>query len=170
MLPRGEPVWTQVLVDVLGQLGVEQKSARQALKGCSPRTARAAECAGPCPSRAIGCCPTAPCAASSFVGPFGDTGQQRAMVAQAWDIAEVEAAYVEFLASFSDAAPADPADLFTHQILRVHAWRRFPFLDPKLPSELLPARWAGSRAAELFDTLHGRWQRPARRYWQKLSG
>src|SRR2546421_3858308 len=31
VLPRGEPVWTQVLVDVLGRLGVEPKSARQAL-------------------------------------------------------------------------------------------------------------------------------------------
>ena len=31
VLPRAEPVWTQVLIDVLGGLGVEHKSARQAL-------------------------------------------------------------------------------------------------------------------------------------------
>src|SRR5690349_22410832 len=31
VLPRGEPVWTQVLIDVLGTLSVEPKSARQAL-------------------------------------------------------------------------------------------------------------------------------------------
>ena len=31
VLPRDEPVWTQVLLDVLGGLGVESKSARQAL-------------------------------------------------------------------------------------------------------------------------------------------
>ena len=31
VLPCDEPVWTQVLLDVLGGLGVESKSARQAL-------------------------------------------------------------------------------------------------------------------------------------------
>ena len=31
VLPRPEPVWTQTLIDVLAELGVEQKSARQAL-------------------------------------------------------------------------------------------------------------------------------------------
>jgi len=31
VLPRDEPVWTQVLIDVLAGLGVESKSARQAL-------------------------------------------------------------------------------------------------------------------------------------------
>src|SRR3954471_16437812 len=31
VLPRNEPVWTQVVIDVLGGLGVEHKSARQAL-------------------------------------------------------------------------------------------------------------------------------------------
>ena len=31
VLARAEPVWTQVLLDVLGGLGVESKSARQAL-------------------------------------------------------------------------------------------------------------------------------------------
>ena len=31
VLPRGEPVWTQALLDALGSVGVEEKSARQAL-------------------------------------------------------------------------------------------------------------------------------------------
>ncbi|GAA4891398.1 PaaX family transcriptional regulator C-terminal domain-containing protein [Actinomycetospora straminea] len=31
VLPRGTPVWTQTVVDVLGLVGVEEKSARQAL-------------------------------------------------------------------------------------------------------------------------------------------
>jgi len=37
----------------------------------------------------------------------------------------------------------------------VHAWRRFPALDPSLPRELLPARWSGIRAG-------GAVRRPAR--------
>jgi phenylacetic acid degradation operon negative regulatory protein len=105
---------------------------------------------------------------SSFVGPFGAIGSERLVVEQAWDLAEVEAAYEEFLDSFADATPAEPAGVLVHQILLVHAWRRFPFLDPKLPPELLPEEWAGARAAALFDTLHARWADEAQRHWQEL--
>ncbi|MEU4292171.1 PaaX family transcriptional regulator C-terminal domain-containing protein [Kribbella sp. NPDC026596] len=33
----------------------------------------------------------------------------------------------------------------------VHEWRKFLFRDPGLPAELLPADWAGTRAAAFFD-------------------
>jgi phenylacetic acid degradation operon negative regulatory protein len=33
----------------------------------------------------------------------------------------------------------------------VHTWRNFLFDDPALPEELLPADWAGRKAAEYFD-------------------
>jgi phenylacetic acid degradation operon negative regulatory protein len=105
---------------------------------------------------------------SSFVGPFGRIGEQAEVVAQAWDLAAVEREYEDFLAEFADAAPDGPADVLTNQVLLVHAWRRFPFLDPKLPAELLPAEWAGTRAAALFDALHQRWQRQAQAHWRWL--
>jgi phenylacetic acid degradation operon negative regulatory protein len=106
--------------------------------------------------------------ASSFVGPFGAIGEQLQLVEQAWNLSEVEAAYEEFLETFADATPAGGAEVLAHQIHLVHAWRRFPFLDPKLPGELLPEEWAGARAAALFDTLHERWDREAQRHWQRL--
>jgi len=250
VLPRAEPVWTQVLIDVLGLLEVEQKSARQALARTaaegllgSDRLGRRVRwslseqgtrllsdgaariygfsaAAKPWDGRWLVLLVSVPEArrqlrhrlrtrlawaglgspapgvwvtpdpgkqdeaadviadlqltavTSSFVGPFGAIGEQRAVVEQAWDLAEVEAAYEEFLASFSGAFtgadPAGPAEVLAHQIHLVHAWRRFPFLDPKLPAELLPARWAGTRAAELFETLHSRWDAQARQHWQQL--
>ncbi|HEV2451504.1 MAG TPA: PaaX family transcriptional regulator C-terminal domain-containing protein [Streptosporangiaceae bacterium] len=51
----------------------------------------------------------------------------------------------------------------------VHAWRRFPFLDPGLPAELLPARWSGVTAAELFTRLHTRWSPAATAEWRRLN-
>jgi phenylacetic acid degradation operon negative regulatory protein len=105
---------------------------------------------------------------SSFVGPFGAIGSERDLVAQAWDLAEVEAAYEEFLETFA-AAPARPGEILVNQIHLVHAWRRFPFLDPKLPAELLPERWAGARAAAVFDQLHSCWQQEAQQEWLKLT-
>jgi phenylacetic acid degradation operon negative regulatory protein len=35
----------------------------------------------------------------------------------------------------------------------VAAWQRFPYLDPGLPAELLPAAWEGQRAADVFFAL-----------------
>ena len=107
---------------------------------------------------------------SSFVGPFGAIGAERDVVAQAWDLAGIEGAYADFLATFGSAAPVTPAEVMTAQIHLVHAWRRFPFLDPSLPGELLPDGWAGARAAALFGTLHARWDEPAVRHWRALQG
>ncbi|GEL19471.1 PaaX family transcriptional regulator [Pseudonocardia asaccharolytica] len=246
VLPRGEPVWTQVLLDVLGDLGVEPKSARQALArtaaegllvsgragrrvrwsltepgrrllsdgaariygfgAAAPRwderwlvllvsvpesrrqlrhrlRTRLAWAGLGSPSPGVWLSPDPDkkdevaeviedlglaAVTSSFIGPFGPIGAQQEVVRQAWDLAEVEKAYEEFIATFGDADPTDPADVLAHQIHLVHAWRRFPFLDPKLPGELLPRGWAGARAAELFDTLHRRWDRLAQQHWQQL--
>lgn len=248
VLPRGEPVWTQVLLDVLGALGVEPKSARQALARTAAEGLLESDRAGrrvrwsltpsgrrlltdgaeriygfgqadrPWDGRWLVLLVSVPEArrqlrhrlrtrlawaglgspapgvwvspdpakqsevadvvadlelttvSSSFVGPFGAIGAEGEVVAQAWDLAEVEEAYEEFLDAFADADPAGPAEVLAHQIHLVHAWRRFPFLDPRLPAELLPDHWAGARAAALFTRLHARWEDPAQRYWQQLTG
>jgi phenylacetic acid degradation operon negative regulatory protein len=91
----------------------------------------------------------------------------RAMVASAWDLPEIEAEYEQFVDEFR--APGVPGDVLLRQLELVHAWRRFPALDPSLPRELLPPRWTGIRAAELFADRHGRWSPDARREWQRLN-
>lgn len=248
VLPRDEPVWTQVLIDVLGDLDVEPKSARQALartaaeglleSGRAGRRVRWSltpsgrrlltdgadriygfgDATRPWDGRWLVLLVSVPESrrqlrhrlrtrlawaglgspapgvwlspdpgkqdevaevvtdlelggvTSSFVGPFGDIGAQRDIVEQAWDLAEVENAYEEFLDAFATADPATPAGVLAHQIHLVHAWRRFPFLDPQLPTELLPEHWAGARAAARFTELHGRWHRPAQQQWQRQVG
>ncbi|GAA4545903.1 PaaX family transcriptional regulator [Pseudonocardia xishanensis] len=246
VLPREEPVWTQVLIDVLNGLGVENKSARQALARTAAEGLVTSDRAGrrvrwrltdsgrtllsdgaeriygfgrPAPawdgrwlvllvsvpetrrrlrhrlrtrlawaglgSPAPGVWLTPDPAkeaevadvvadleldavTSSFVGPFGAIGEEAEVVRQAWDLAAVEQEYEEFLAEFADADPRTPADVLTHQILLVHGWRRFPFLDPELPAELLPQEWAGTRAAARFTELHARWAAAAQEHWDTL--
>jgi phenylacetic acid degradation operon negative regulatory protein len=51
----------------------------------------------------------------------------------------------------------------------VHEWRRFPFLDPQLPSDLLPAGWLGTDAARLFHGRHAQWRDGAERHWARLG-
>ncbi|WP_030939758.1 PaaX family transcriptional regulator C-terminal domain-containing protein [Streptomyces sp. NRRL S-646] len=108
--------------------------------------------------------------AMSFTAAYGAVGSEAAMVARAWDLSEVEERYEAFIAEFTGLHPAD-GDAVLHDLtMLVHEWRRFPFLDPRLPPELLPAGWSGARATELFHGKHGEWSTAARRRWEELEG
>jgi phenylacetic acid degradation operon negative regulatory protein len=89
------------------------------------------------------------------------------MVRAAWDLDAVERQYERFIAEFSGA---EPADVLAGQVELVHAWRRFPAIDPALPRELLPAGWRGHEAARLFACLHERWSAAAQAEWKRLNG
>jgi phenylacetic acid degradation operon negative regulatory protein len=89
------------------------------------------------------------------------------MVRAAWDLDDIERQYERFIAEFSGAKPGD---VLARQVGLVHAWRRFPAIDPALPRELLPAGWRGLEAARLFDCLHERWSAAAQAEWKRLNG
>ena len=101
-----------------------------------------------------------------FVARRSGLAEVQAMVAEAWDLGAIEEQYEAFLEEFRAAAPAD---VLARQIELVHAWRRFPALDPALPRELLPARWSGLKAAQLFADRHQRWSAGAKREWTRLN-
>ncbi|GAA4730781.1 PaaX family transcriptional regulator [Phytohabitans rumicis] len=246
-LPSGKPAWTSALVHVLGGLGAEEKSARQAIArtaadgwivserdgrrvrwvltpvgrrlltegteriythGASrqvwdgrwlivmatvPETQRklrhklqtqlawagfgnptAGMWVSPHPEREaevkqimhdLGLDATA----LSFTGPFAGVGSERSLVQRAWDLDDVEAHYEAFMDEFSGVRPEPGDATLLAQVRLVHEWRRFPFLDPLLPDELLPPRWLGQRARTLFDTQHAAWQDGARQRWEELS-
>jgi phenylacetic acid degradation operon negative regulatory protein len=245
-LPRAAPVWTSVLVEALGLLGVAEKSARQALARSAAegwvrpvrfgrrvrweltgpgqtlltdgarriysfgRPARAwdgrwllvlvsipdskrdlrhrlrtqlawagfgALSAGVWVSPDPGREPEARAilaglgladAAMSFLGAYGAVGRQESVARQAWDLDAVSARYQDFIDTFAAAAPAAGADFLIAQTRLVHAWRRFPFLDPQLPADLLPSGWTGTTAAQLFRSRHEAWQDEAQRHWDTL--
>jgi phenylacetic acid degradation operon negative regulatory protein len=92
----------------------------------------------------------------------------RRAVASWWDLDGLAQRYDEFLTTYQPMlarwqAKQDGDDLaaFTDHVDALTSWRRMPFLDPGLPSDLLPARWHGARAAELFARLHRRLSGPA---------
>jgi phenylacetic acid degradation operon negative regulatory protein len=88
------------------------------------------------------------------------------MIRTAWDLAAVEEQYEQFLVNFGDP---NPTDVLARQLELVHAWRKFPAIDPALPRELLPPRWSGLQAAELFADRHQRWSEDARLEWKRLN-
>jgi phenylacetic acid degradation operon negative regulatory protein len=101
-----------------------------------------------------------------FVATRSGLGDAADMVAAAWDLAAIEEQYEQFIEEFSGRAPDD---LLVRQIELVHAWRRFPSVDPALPGPLLPARWSGLEAAQLFADRHERWSAGAQRDWANLN-
>ena len=86
---------------------------------------------------------------------------------RAWDLEAIEQSYREFVAGY---ATRETADSLAGQVDLVHAWRRFPWLDPALPRELLPPDWSGGRAARLFRRQHDRLAAGANAEWSRLDG
>ena len=105
----------------------------------------------------------------SFRAELGAVGDPQRLIAAAWDLAEVSDAYTEFIDTFGRLRPKTPEAVFQAQTLLVHAWRRFPFLDPDLPEAVLPAEWPRERAHDVFQELHGAWHQTAQEYFQSVE-
>jgi phenylacetic acid degradation operon negative regulatory protein len=104
--------------------------------------------------------------AQIFVGTHAGFGDLATMARQAWDLDEIQLRYAEFRARFDTRTRRDA---LTATVDLVHAWRRFPWIDPALPDHLLPTPWPGAAAARLFARLHERWSPAARAEWQSLN-
>ncbi|MGW7531310.1 PaaX family transcriptional regulator [Amycolatopsis sp. NPDC054798] len=247
VLPRDRPVWTSMLVDSLGMLDIEEKSARQALARSAAEGWLVSERVGrrvrwsltppgrrlltegaeriyafgrdahawknrwlmlivsvpeakrdlrhrlrtrltwagfgspvagvwvsPDPSRE----PEAQkivaelgleAQAMSFTAEYGAIGDQESMVERSWDLSELTDRYEDFIDRFTGVSPSGEQAVLRAQTELVHEWRRFPFLDPQLPAELLPAGWSGAKAAELFHRKHVEWRPAAQAYWDQLT-
>ena len=81
-------------------------------------------------------------------------GDVRGLAARAWDLDGLASAYRAWIVLARQIVPAgrDEPDevVFAARSELVHEWRKFLFVDPGLPAELLPAGWPGTEAADLF--------------------
>jgi len=107
--------------------------------------------------------------ATSFVAELGSMGTPAAVAAAAWDLDQVRSAYEAFISDFEAIRPTSDEACFRMQTLLVHAWRKFPFLDPDLPAQLLPAGWPRRQAHDLFVDRHLRWADAAGSWFSELE-
>ena len=107
--------------------------------------------------------------AFAWTGSASGLGDEQRLLADAWDLADVEERYLSFLQAFEDRAAGSPAEAFVAQVELVQEWRRFPFLDPDLPTELLDHDWPGPRAATAFHDRHGAWHAAAQAEWDRMD-
>lgn len=105
----------------------------------------------------------------AWTGPATGIGDESRLIQQAWDLDEVEGRYLDFLTNFESLRAETPREAFVAQVRMLQEWRRFPFLDPDLPSELLDHDWPGARAAAVFHDRHARWHRQAQAEWDRMD-
>jgi phenylacetic acid degradation operon negative regulatory protein len=106
-----------------------------------------------------------------FTADHAAFGDERAKVAEWWDLGRLGSLYDEFLgryqpvlARYRRRRTVDERAAFADYLAALTDWRRLPYLDPGLAPELLPPRWPGVRAAETFFELQSRLAVPAHRF------
>ncbi|MGI8665050.1 MAG: PaaX family transcriptional regulator [Jatrophihabitans sp.] len=104
--------------------------------------------------------------AQIFIGEHAGGGKLAEMVHQAWDLDAVQRRHQDFIEEFRRQGGRDRLARLTEL---VHAWRRFPALDPALPEQLLPHPWSGATAARLFRRQHEAWTPAATAEWAGLD-
>lgn len=100
-----------------------------------------------------------------------------------WDLVALQRLYDEFTAMQEPVAARwrdrergrtrqrdHDRDACADYVTALTAWRKLPFLDPGLPPELLPEKWSGAAANDLFLTLRERLQESAHRYVEEMRG
>ncbi|HYF93816.1 MAG TPA: PaaX family transcriptional regulator C-terminal domain-containing protein [Symbiobacteriaceae bacterium] len=107
-----------------------------------------------------------------YVTTFGagltGAGTPRDLVARCWDLGGIQSGYDQFIARWAPrlASPGLPGDVecFVTRIELVHDYRKFLFVDPGLPRELLPEQWRGHDARRLFQEYYAYLDAGARRF------
>jgi phenylacetic acid degradation operon negative regulatory protein len=110
--------------------------------------------------------------AAEYRGPISD----RELLDRCWDVAQIASAYREFIARYrprfeQELERGDLTDerALVERLWLVHDYRKFAYLDPGLPSELLPAHWPGTAAAALFREYYAVIEKKSQRYFHLCS-
>ena len=92
-----------------------------------------------------------------FTGEYLGPRSDRELLEKCWDLPAIAAQYREFIAYYEPRLQGERAhhalrddEAFVERMWLVHDYRKFTYLDPGLPSTLLPAHWPGTVAASLF--------------------
>ncbi|WP_236655269.1 PaaX family transcriptional regulator [Streptacidiphilus carbonis] len=111
-----------------------------------------------------------------FVGDYAAGQELTTMVRNGWDLDGIDRRYREFIEDYRDEADRLAGSdviggqhAFTTYLAVIDRWRKLPFRDPGLPSEVLTADWSGPAAVQLFERLvtmlEGRALAHAAPYW-----
>jgi phenylacetic acid degradation operon negative regulatory protein len=100
-----------------------------------------------------------------FTARHDGFSNQADIVVRCWELSRINARYVAFIDRYkplyeehcrrlTNGDDLDPSQYFVHRFNLIHEYRRFPYIDPELPRDLLPPDWCGDKAANLFRQYH----------------
>lgn len=107
-----------------------------------------------------------------YVGPQSD----RELLQRCWDVPAIAGQYDAFVARYEpqlqherkNGGLSDEA-AFVERMWLVHDYRKFTYVDPGLPSTLLPAHWPGAHAARVFREYYALISPKAERFFLNRS-
>jgi len=107
-----------------------------------------------------------------FLGEYRGPLSDRELVARCWDLERIAGAYREFVERYAPRLAHERSErhgltdegAFVERLWLVHDYRKFTYLDPGLPSELVPAHWPGTTAAAIFREYYALLRTKSQRY------
>ncbi|MBT2509327.1 PaaX family transcriptional regulator [Streptomyces sp. ISL-98] len=112
-----------------------------------------------------------------FAADYAAFSDLRSTVSTWWDFPAIQAQYAEFTDAYGPVAERlsrqgdlDTTEAFRHYVPMLTQWRRLPYLDPGLPTELLPGDWNAVAARQVFQELHHVLAEPSLRHVQNVTG
>ena len=120
-----------------------------------------------------------------FQGRHVSGSHESALTARCWDLDALDRSYRAFLKRWLPLADhcagcrglgdpdarlscQEPSACFVRRFTLVHEYREIALRDPYLPRLLLPANWAGTEAAAVFERFHQVLTVPAERYVREV--
>ncbi|MFC0418106.1 phenylacetic acid degradation operon negative regulatory protein PaaX [Cytobacillus solani] len=113
-----------------------------------------------------------------FISQYTGPHENIRLVEKSWNLEEINAKYQDFISEYSQKYIIDKnkiqkgnktdAECFVERTKLVHEYRKFLFVDPGLPEELLPEKWLGNHAASLFSDYYKELAEPASRFFESV--
>ncbi|MDQ0163008.1 phenylacetic acid degradation operon negative regulatory protein PaaX [Bacillus alveayuensis] len=113
-----------------------------------------------------------------FVSEYLGPRDNHSIVERSWQLEEIEKKYDEFISTYGkhyiihesiiNEGKMTDAECFVERTKLVHEYRKFLFIDPGLPKELLPPLWSGNHAAHLFSQYYKLLAVPASRFFESV--
>jgi len=108
-----------------------------------------------------------------FVGDYEGPASDREVLERCWNVEAIAAAYGDFIARYTPHLERErrtkaltDREAFGERLRLVQEFRKFLYIDPGLPSALLPAHWPGSVASGLFRQYYALIAQKAERFFR----
>ncbi len=112
-----------------------------------------------------------------FVSDYAGPSSDRDLLSKCWDLEAIASAYREFIHTYEprlarerERGGLSEEEAFVERLWLVHDYRKFTYVDPGLPSTLLPAHWPGTTAGALFREYYGAIDRKSLKFFFDATG